>query len=728
MRFLRQLGMVLLAIIARPWMWLTLGVWLLTPLVIVWGTLRHSSTLAPVAVVPEPTVPPNGGPAVREEQLPTIKDWDALRPIQQEATPEGGFKVSEAYRDGLGDWEEIDRLPALERLWITGRGYLSKAGWRRIGDHPKLELLSLRNAEGWYPGGDDGFARDGGHALARLPQLRHLELRGMGTDQGIPLPPLPKLEACGIGQFNLEENLATLAAGSPGLRTLAIETGLDFTFTSAMVASLRRMPRLQTLLIEAARDRSDEPAMLRQVAELQRALPRVGLRPGSFSQERVRAVRMATLIIAGLGFMFWFQAGTLLATPLAWMLPRRFPAHVSWPIAVAAAGGVAFLAFCRGLGVAWLPAAGLAIFASGVVAYGPVLGDLAGWPSRMTRLVIAADVVVAALISSGFLGGQASADHWLIGGSPLTAVALVVAAIASFGWKIGRLGRLPRILAEGDREAVLARSIEGTKALAPKHARGPGGRFDPRWWFYDTAIDRQLARPLPTAMCMAAGFADILRRPQHHMQSVTVGYCFIFFGLVPVLTSHSVSLSSRELMDALLPRAIAFGACQATLQTLAVLASMWGQRRSSLVLDFLRPVSRHDYWSGLYLAILRDLLLPLAIGAALLVGAASWWGQGNPLPWVVSALGFAGVVAMAPALLLVIATGRTLVTRTVAGTFLFAAGFGGLAYAVTESFWHVWYGGAHHGWRAVAGAVVLLVAGLTIRAAVFWRLEDREIG
>ena len=82
---------------------------------------------------------------------------------------------------------------------------------------------------------------------------------------------------------------------------------------------------------------------------------------------------------------------------------------------------------------------------------------------------------------------------------------------------------------------------------------------------------------------------------------------------------------------------------------------------------------------------------------------------------------------MAPALLLVIATGRTLVTRTVAGTFLFAAGFG-LAYAVTESFRHVWYGGAHHGWRAVAGAVVLLVAGLTIRAAVLWRIEDREIG
>jgi hypothetical protein len=52
----------------------------------------------------------------------------------------------------------------------------------------------------------------------------------------------------------------------------------------------------------------------------------------------------------------------------------------------------------------------------------------------------------------------------------------------------------------------------------------------------------------------------------------------------------------------------------------------------------------------------------------------------------------------------------------------------GLGYAVNESFRYVWYGRAHHGWRAVTGAVILLVAGLAIRAAVYWQLEDREIG
>ena len=729
MQFLRQLGMVLVALIGRPWTWLTLGIVLLPSLVVTRATLSHVSKLSPIAVVPDPPVPWSDGAAVRDEQRRTIKDWDTWRSIQHKATPGGGSEVVEAYRDGLGDWDEMDRLPALERLWITGRGYLSKAGWRRIGDRPKLELLSLRNVEGWYPGDTDGFVRDGRDALTRLRGLRHLELRGMGIDPGILLPTLPALETCGIGRFNLEENLATLAAGSPGLRTLAIETVPDFTFTPAMVASLRRMPGLQTLLVEAAKARDDEPAMLRQVAELNRALPWVRVRPGSFSQGRVLAVLMATFTVAGLGLVFWYQTGTLLATPLVWMLPRRFPAHVSWPIAVAMACGVAFLAFCRGLGVAWLPALGLALFASGVQAYGPVLGDLPGWPTRITRFALGADAVLVALIYGGFTIAKAPADYWLIGGWPPTAVALIVAATASVGWKISRLGRLPRILAEGDREVVLARSIEGGLALPRARAHKPGGRFDPRWWLHDAAIDRQLARSLPTPMFTAGWFAGILRRSLNHSQGLVVGSCIVIYMVtVPVLVRFLTS-SSREAaswMDGM-PTALAAGAWQVALVALSFTCSMWWARQSSLAADFLRPVSRRDYWVGVRAAIGRDLIAPLAVGAALLVGAASWWGQGNPLPWVVSALGFGGFVAMAPVLLLLIATGRTLVTRTVAGTFLFAAGFG-LAYAVTESFRHVWYGGAHHGWRVVAGAVVLLVAGLTIRAAVLWRIEDREIG
>jgi hypothetical protein len=723
--------LVLLAMLARPWIWLMLAFWVLCPgLPLVSHVMTPLATLTPVAVVSGPTVPPNGGADVRDDQLPMIKDWNALRPIQQEATPEGGFTVSEAYRDGLGDWEEIDRLPALERLWITGRGYLSKAGWRRIGDHPKLELLSLRNAEGWYPGGDDGFASDGRDALARLTRLQHLELRGTGLDAGILLPPLPALEACGIGWRHLEENLRSLAAGSPRLHSLAIETFPEFQFTPDMLAALRQMPALRTVFVTAAVHPDDEPAMARQVAELARAVPQVRVRPGSYSAKRVQAVGFATMALAGISWVFWFQAATLLATPLAWMLPRRFPPHAVWPMAVAAAGGAAFFILCHGFGVAWLPALGLALFASGVGLYGPVFDDTAGWPARLTRLAIGVDYAGGLLIGGTFMGARATADRWLLGYEPAAAVALVVVAAAALGWKIARIARLPRILAEGGREAAVVLSMAGGQAGA--WAPAPrAGHADRRWWRPDVAIDRQLARPLPTATSAAAAFADMLRRPQSRLQILLqVGFMLVAGGVLsalPGILPGGDTASWRPTKGWAAIVACQF-AWQAAAMSLSSTAALWWQRRNSRVLDFLRPVSRSDYWLGLRGAIARDLILPLAVVAAGLVMAASWWGQGRLLPWLVSTLGFVGFVAVAHAMLLVIATGRRpLIAATIAIVVLIAVA-GGLAAAVGEAFLHVWYGGSLRWWRAIAGAIVLLAAGLAIRMGVLRRLEDREIG
>ena len=79
-------------------------------------------------------------------------------------------------------------------------------------------------------------------------------------------------------------------------------------------------------------------------------------------------------------------------------------------------------------------------------------------------------------------------------------------------------------------------------------------------------------------------------------------------------------------------------------------------------------------------------------------------------------------------MLLVIATGRRpLIAATTAIVVLIAVA-GGLAAAVGEAFVHVCYGGSVRWWRAIAGAIVLLAAGLAIRMGVLRRLEDREIG
>ena len=734
MASLRRLMLVLLAILARPWIWFMLAVWVLWPvLALLSHVMTPSATLTPVAVVSGPTVPPNGGADVRDDQLPMITDWHALWTRVFVAAPGGGHTLAEADRDQserLGDWDILDRLPALERLWMTAPDMLSEEGWRRIGDRARLELLSLQNVGTCYAVGDDGFASDGREALSRLTRLQHLELRGTGLDAGILLPPLPALEACGIGWRHLEENLTTLAAGSPRLHSLALETFPEFQFTPDMLAALQQMPALRTVFVAAAVQPEDEPAMARQVAELGRAVPQVRVRPGSYSAKRVQAVGFATMALAGISWVFWFQAATLLATPLAWMLPRRFPPHAVWPMAVAAAGGAAFFILCHGFGVAWLPALGLALFASGVGLYGPVFDDTAGWPARLTRLAIGVDYAGGLLIGGTVMGARATADRWLLGYDPVAAVALVVVAAAALGWKIARVARLPRILSQGGREAAVMLSMAGGQAGA--WAPAPrAGHADRRWWRPDVAIDRQLARPLPTATSAAARFADMLRRPQSRLQILLlVSFMLVASGVLsafPGILRGGDTASWPNVKGWTAIVAVQF-AWQAAAISLSSTAGLWWQRRNSRVLDFLRPVSRRDYWLGLRGAIARDLILPLAVVAAGLVMSASWWGQGRLLPWLVSALGFVGFVAVAHAMLLVIATGRRpLIAATTAIVVLIAVA-GGLAAAVAEAFLHVWYGGSLRWWRAIAGATVLLAAGLAIRMGVLWRLEDREIG
>jgi len=428
--------------------------------------------------------------------------------------------------------------------------------------------------------------------------------------------------------------------------------------------------------------------------------------------------------------VLWFQAATLLATPLAWTLPRRLPPHVVWPMAVALAGGVAFFMLCQGFGVAALPALGLVLFACGVGLYGPVADDAPGWLTRLTRLAIAADYAGCLLIGGCFLGAAATGDRWLMGYEPVAALALVVLAAASLGWKIARVARLPRILAEGGREAALMWRMAGGQAAAWAPA-ARAGHGDRRWWRPDAAIDRQLARPLPAATSAAAAFADMLRRPQSPLQMLfMVGFMVVGAGMMaafPGILGRG-EMAPGPAVKGWAAMVAAQFTWQAAAMTLATTAAMWGQRRDSLVLDFLRPVSRRDYWLGLRGAIARDLILPLAVVAAGLMMAASWWGQGRLLPWLVSAVGFGGLVATAHATLLVIATARRRLIATTIAFIVFVAVGVGFVMAVGEAFRSVRYGGSLGWWPSVAGAFAVLVAGLAIRAGVLLRLRDREIG
>ena len=133
MRFLRQLGMVLVAILAQRWLAAALAFCLIMPWLNAPGFVNQS--VSRISIVDQPPVPADtAANVIPPERLVTTRDWYAIGTPQYLIGLPGG--------DRHGDWEILDRLPALERLWLDGP-QVTKEGWRRIGEHPALELLSL---------------------------------------------------------------------------------------------------------------------------------------------------------------------------------------------------------------------------------------------------------------------------------------------------------------------------------------------------------------------------------------------------------------------------------------------------------------------------------------------------------------------------------------------------------------------------------------------------------
>ena len=161
----------------------------------------------------------------------------------------------------------------------------------------------------------------------------------------------------------------------------------------------------------------------------------------------------------------------------------------------------------------------------------------------------------------------------------------------------------------------------------------------------------------------------------------------------------------------------------ACVMAIAQTALMWGQRRESLVIDFLRPVSRAGYWQGLRKAIALDLVFPAVLGAVCLGLAVGMSASGGPWTWGVAAILLVGIFVMTHAMVLLLAVTRwPLVVGTLMVVLLVAAVIGsavaiGHVFATPADLWTA---------LVVAGAV--LAVGVGIQIGVLWRLEEREIG
>jgi hypothetical protein len=673
------------------------------------GFLDGPAPVSELSIIERPSVPAySGSNVIPPERLATTRHWYAIGTPQYLIGLPGG--------DRHGDWEILDRLPALERLWLDGP-QVTKEGWRRIGEHPALEVLSLRNVWSGYSSGDGDFARDGRDALARLPRLRSLELYRLdlsskfpGRDLGVLLPPLPALETCSIGPLNLEANLRTLADGSPALQRLAVVTGPDTPFTPAMIDAVRMMSHLRELSVVAC-DQGygiDEAATRRQVAEVAAAVPGVRVRPGFYEPNLWRKVSRAAFVWPlAVSLFFWFGVSTLLATPLGWMLPGRLSAHLFWLIAASIVACAAFVALCLQLGVDWLRA--VAVAASAVAVASFVVRDIVKYMGFLALVSMVSNFVVP----------RSRVEHWLIEGDSVAAIGMLIAATAVIATHLRRLADKPRILAEQGREVPFGLVADASQLQPPERRRWLGSIGD---LFADATIDRQIAKPPPAGITTAVCFAEMLRRPQSRLPvlvvaGLTVAVPLVILGFA-MPDRGQPSLRAKLQIFAMLP---------ATAASLSMLARAWFRRRSSAAVDFLRPVSRPAYWQGLCRATARDLVVPVTVVAYGLVVLLWCEVRGQWLPWIPAMLGFIGFVAMAQAMLIVAATSRRAVTILIVAAGVCAA-YVTMLFSVATAMDEVQ--GRMVGRRLdpilVAGAV--LVVGLAIRAAVLWKVEDREIG
>lgn len=722
---LRQYALVLWAIVSRPWTLLMLGM----------GLLYVGPTLGGGAWmnrgISHDTFPlfPNGWrnlpPAMGRDRvvdggMATTTGWDG-----RWRQPPPSAKPRDLPFDTDRDWPILDQLPALEWLVLSHPNALSAAGWKRIGEQDQLRELSLVDVVT-----DDDAPTEAPKALGRLHRLERLDFRPSIEPKPFPhpnkpivLPPLPSLEVAVLDSRSLEENLAALAAGAPRLHTLGLYTGPEDFNKRWLIPTLKRLPQLRTLYVGGNHDGKDDSRYRDHLADLRQALPGVAVFPGTYAWQRIAAASIGAIGSAYFPFVLWFQAGILLATPLAWMMPRRLLPHLFWPLAVAVLIGGVFVAIARSAGVAWMPATTLAVFVTGLAAYGPVSGDIDGLAARITRLIVRLDILAVIMLAVMVVWAGPVFDRWLSGDMPLRSAALLAMVAGTVGWKLARLSRLPVILAGAGKSLPPGLVLEPFPSAPREQGSIGSGSFDLSRWLNDVSVDRQLGRGVP------ATFASMLRRAQsRHQIPLMLGVMLIVEFAVLSLILGIMARGTGQAMPSFLKiaqMALVVFAWQGFATALAMTIGLWHQRRASLVVDFLRPVSREGFWRGLRQAITRDLFLPAAFAAICLVVGIVSAGNGVWWAWVVAGMAFVGGVSMAHALTLLLAVTRwPLVVGTLTVVLLVATTIGSLV-AMTQVVSISKPADLH---TALVAAGAVLAVGLSIRTGVLWRLEGREIG
>ena len=664
---LDRLMQVVRVFVSRPWVWLMSAI-ALFQVFPAWMITRGGSSQSVVSALPE--VAPRE-PTVRRfdeflelaerGELATAKSIDlAERPG---VFPTGPFRVT---RDAAGTrsielgaggpgtdlatasslFDELGILNHLRDVTDLRADLhmFTSDTLKRLGSLRKLEVLSLRHAGSTDSASLKRVDTDLREALSQLTGLKRLDLvHAFGMAAGVP--PLPNLELLAIGPtLHLEQSLRTVAEHSPRLSTLVLVGYPQQTLLPGEREALRKMPHLRTVYIEGFTDAAATRETLR--GDLPAAwFPRSVYHP--------RRVFGALYLVLGAMFphmILWMQSLVCFSLGTAQILPRFRGAHLAVPAVVAVVMLTAGMGVSLWLGLAPLPAFLLLLAGAGISTNPQPLVDLTPRGTWILRALVAWRVAVVGTIALLVFRGKPTLDALLLGEFAAITVTLLMIELAAWCWVIPRLVRQARVLAEVGTPLIPGLvhvdqfSMQPVAWLSPK-----ADRSSPSDNWSDHSLERLLSGSRRSlSMLLRGGNPGVVG----HVRAIVIA--FLFVSMTLVFQPHLPGDFTRKLM-----RALPFAGIQGAILFVSWVFLRWIGRRQVLSHEFLRPVSRGDYFRGLWKATSFELAQVLAF--LFVVGGVTLALQRvGPLAWGSLIIGTAGLFLVLHGFLLWTLTARRL--------------------------------------------------------------------
>lgn len=522
-----------------------------------------------------------------------------------------------------GSWPLLDHTPQLKSLILQPPNSLNSEGWKRIRSLQQLEVLQLEHIH-VSPEEKANLESLLSDTLSSLPRLRQLNLNNFGGRYDWKLPPLARLEFLVLG-FNsqMEVNLETLANSSPYLHTLVLHTHDNYPYSDRLINALGKIRGLQRLTICSSSKLDEWKESQRQVEFLRERLPGLNIERGIFSHNRVFLHLFLSFIAAFLPFVAWFQSGLKLSQPMAAVMPGHRGPHLFWPLAISGACACAAVVLSLRAGTFWPAAVSISVMQVMLVAAILPGHDLQESWRTVIRYISTIDVLGLLLCVTLALAAPYYADAYLMGDYPALAIGLMLWFVAAGVWKIWRVTRLHRILAESGMSGIPGLSVGMHQAMNQPFVPAPGWSVA-KWQLQrmQNAIDRRIAK------MDRSNWVEMLRQASPSNPGMWVGLVmmaafFVVFRMFKIPGSVPAKATTAPIH--------AIGAFQATFMFLMINVMLWVNRRGTIAHEFLRPVSRPLFWRHLQMAIFHDLKTAalFALGGGLW---AAYLANQNSLP------------------------------------------------------------------------------------------------